>query len=117
MKKVLKPTLVAGAVLAACAAQAAEIRGMNAPNVIPNRYIVVFKDSSMMTAQGVQRSAASVASDMNRRYGASVERSFDRALRGAVVVMDHANAQRLANDPAVAFVEADAEIRIVATQS
>lgn len=117
MKNVLKPTLVAGAVLMACAAQAGEIRGLNAPNVIPNRYIVVFKDNQMMTAQGVQRSAASVAADMNRRYGASVERSFEHALKGAVVVMDHANAMKLASDPAVAFVEADAEVRIVATQS
>ncbi|MFN4290388.1 MAG: S8 family serine peptidase [Permianibacter sp.] len=117
MKNVLKPTLVAGAVMFACAVQAGEIRGLNAPNVIPNRYIVVFKDNAMMTAQGVQRSAASVAADMNRRYGASVERSFERALKGAVVVMDHANAMKLASDPSVAFVEADAEVRIVATQS
>ncbi|MFZ5843446.1 MAG: S8 family serine peptidase [Pseudomonadota bacterium] len=117
MKNVLKPTLVAGAVLMACAAQAGEIRGLNAPNVIPNRYIVVFKDNQMMTAQGVQRSAASVAADMNRRYGASVERSFEHALKGAVVVMDHGNAMKLASDPSVAFVEADAVIRIGATQS
>lgn len=117
MKHVLKPTLVAGAVFIACAAQAGEIRGLSAPNVIPNRYIVVFKDNAMMTAQGVQRSSAAVAGDLNRRYGASVERSFDRALKGAVVVMDHGNAMKMADDPAVAFVEADAVIRIVATQS
>ncbi len=117
MKTVIKPTLIAAAVFCACASNAAEIRGLNAPNVIPNRYIVVFKDNAMVATNGVQRNAAAVAMDMNRRYGASVERSFEHAFKGAVVVMDHGNAMKLANDPSVAFVEADAIIRLDATQS
>ena len=52
MKKIVKLTLAASAVMSCFAAQAGEIKGINAANVIPNRYIVVFKDTAMMNFRG-----------------------------------------------------------------
>lgn len=118
MKKiVLNYSLVAGSVMLACAANAGEIRGLSQPNVIPDRYIVVFRDQPTAQNNGMQISAAMQANNMNRRYGARVERVYNHVLRGAVMVLDEAAAKRMADDPEVAFVEADQEVRLVATQN
>ena len=111
-KHLLRPTLVAGAVILACSANAAEIRGLSQPNVIPDRYIVVYKEPS-----GMQISAQAMSQSMSSRYGARVERQYNHVLRGAVVVLDKHNAQRLANDPDVAYVEADAVVQLDGTQN
>ncbi|WP_338845175.1 S8 family peptidase [Massilia sp. W12] len=112
----LKQSLLACAVLACFGAQAGEVRALQSPNAVPNRYIVVFKDQAM-TIAGVKQTSASVAGNLSMRYGGAVERSFEHALRGAVISSTPENAKRLADDPSVAYVEADQVVRVVATQT
>jgi len=117
MKKIVKLTLAASAVMSCFAAQAGEIKGINAANVIPNRYIVVFKDTAMMNFRGEKQSTAVVANAVGQRFGAKVERAFNHVLNGAVITTDVQNAKRLADDPEVAYVEADQIMRISGTQT
>lgn len=117
MKKFVKLTLAASAVMSCFAAQAGEIKGINAANVIPNRYIVVFKDTAMMNFRGEKQSTAVVANAVGQRFGAKVERAFNHVLNGAVITTDVQNAKRLADDPEVAYVEADQIMRISGTQT
>lgn len=117
MKKLVKLTLAASAVMSCFAAQAGEIRGINASNVIPNRYIVVFKDNAMMSARGERQTSEIVAKGVGMRFGAKVERSFNHVLNGAVITTDVENAKRMADDPEVAYVEADQIMRISGTQT
>ena len=117
MKKLIKYTLVASAVMSCFAANAGEIKGLNAPNAIANRYIVVFKNSAMMSARGEQQTSAMVARGVGMRFGAKVERTFNHVLNGAVITTDVENAKRMADDPEVAYVEADQIMRINATQT
>ncbi len=117
MKKFVKLTLAASAVMSCFAAQAGEIKGINAANVIPNRYIVVFKDTAMTNFRGEKQSTAVVANAVGQRFGAKVERAFNHVLNGAVITTDVQNAKRLADDPEVAYVEADQIMRISGTQT
>ena len=117
MKKMIKPSIIAALITGCFAAQAGDIRGINAANVVPNRYIVVFKDSALKTLTGETRSTAAIADAVGRRSNVSVERSFNHVLNGAVVVTDLANAKKMADDPDVAYVEADQIMRASATQS
>lgn len=98
------------------AAQAGEVRGLNSAQAVPNRYIVVLKDQAMSVA-GVKQSSASIAGTLSNRYGGSVERSFEHVLNGAVIASTPENAKRLADDPAVAYVEADQVVRAIGTQT
>ncbi len=117
MKKFVKLTLAASAVMSCFAVQAGEIKGINAANVIPNRYIVVFKDTAMTNFRGEKQSTAVVANAVGQRFGAKVERAFNHVLNGAVITTDVQNAKRLADDPEVAYVEADQIMRISGTQT
>ena len=117
MKKLIKYTLAASAVMSCFAANAGEIKGLSAPNAIANRYIVVFKDNAMMSARGVQQTSEMVAKGIGTRFGAKVERSFKHVLNGAVITTDVENAKRMADDPEVAYVEADQIMRISGTQT
>ncbi|QGX40047.1 S8 family peptidase [Permianibacter aggregans] len=113
------PALLALSITAACASlplHAAEIRGASAKNVIPGQYIVKFREDRIQAA-GLLANASTMAMDMNRRYGARVEHTINHVFKGAVMVMDLAAAQRLANDPDVEYVEADQVMSIIATQN
>ncbi len=117
MKKLIKYTIVASAVMSCFAANAGEIKGINAQNVIANRYIVVFKDNAMMGARGERQTSEAVARGVGMRFGAKVERTFNHVLNGAVITTDLENAKRLADDPAVDYVEADQVMRANGTQT
>lgn len=117
MKQLIKPTVICAALMSCFAVQAAEIKGTMSPNAIPNRYIVVFKDQATMSASGVQMSAAAVAGDVSRKYGVLVDKTYQHVIKGAAVTMDHKQAQALANDPSVAYIEQDQRMSISATQS
>ncbi len=117
MKKMIKPTTMFVALMSCFAAQAVEVKGVGSPNAIPYRYIVVFKDQATMSASGVQISVATIASQMGNKYGASVERTYQHAIKGAAVTMDLKQAQAMAQDPSVAYVEQDQRISVVATQT
>ena len=74
---------------------------------IPDRYIVVFEES-------VQNPAA-VANEHARENGLQVRFVYTDAIEGYAAVFPNAQAlQRVENDPRVAFVEQDQEVRAVA---
>src|SRR5215207_10997155 len=74
---------------------------------IPDRYIVVFEDS-------VQNPAA-VANEHARENGLQVRFVYTDAIEGYAAVFPNAQAlQRVEDDPRVAFVEQDQEVRAVA---
>ncbi|MGW6449681.1 S8 family peptidase [Lentzea sp. NPDC055074] len=103
--------LVAGTALAlssvsATAAPEGEIRNLGASNAVKDNYIVVLKDMS-----------TSSVDNLSAKYGAKVKHSYKSALRGFSAQMSESQAKRLAADPAVAYVEQDAEVRISDTQA
>ncbi|GGN27706.1 serine protease [Lentzea pudingi] len=103
--------LVAGTALAlssvsATAAPEGEIRNLGASNAVKDNYIVVLNDMSTTSVD-----------DLSAKYGAKVKHSYKSALRGFSAQMSESQAKRLAADPAVAYVEQDAEVRISDTQT
>lgn len=117
MKKMIKPTVICVALMSCFAAQAAEIKGINSPNAIANRYIVVFKDQATMSATGAQMSVAAVANEVSSKYGVLVDKTYQHVIKGAAVTMDFKQAQAMAKDPSVAYIEQDQRVSVVATQS
>ena len=74
---------------------------------IPDRYIVVFEDSV--------QNPASVANEHARENGLQVRFVYTDAIEGYAAVFPNAQAlQRVEDDPKVAFVEQDQEVRAVA---
>jgi subtilisin family serine protease len=79
---------------------------------VPGSYIVVLKDD--MSARSA---TPQTAGDLASRYGGQVRRTWSRALHGFNVSMSEEQAQRLAADPRVQFVQADSEVHIMDTQT
>jgi subtilisin family serine protease len=79
---------------------------------VPNSYIVVLKDE--MSARSA---TPQTASDLSQRYGGQVRRTWSAALHGFNAQMSDEQAQRLAADPRVAYVQADSEVHITDTQA
>ncbi|ADO70570.1 S8 family peptidase [Stigmatella aurantiaca] len=79
-----------------------EGRFLRNPNPVRGQYIVVMK-------QGEEKAPAieQAALDLAGRYRGQMGRTFHHALRGFVVTMAEADAQSLAKDPGVAYVEED----------
>ena len=117
MKKMIKPTAIFVALMSCFAAQAVEIKGVGSPNAIPYRYIVVFKDQATVSASGAKMSVATIASQVSGKYGAAVGRTYQYAIKGAAVTMDLKQAQAMAMDPSVAYVEQDQRVSVVGTQT
>ena len=76
----------------------------------PQRFIVVFKDFA--TPQ-----AAPAARELSGRFGARPDFVYEHALKGFAVTLAPGLAARLADDSRVAYVEQDAEVTTMATQS
>ena len=91
-----------------CQAMAAPIHGMQAQERIPGRYIVILKESQPM---------ASIASEMTHYHGGKVLRRYQRALNGFAVELTEERMHALAQDPRIAYIEADRVVRINAAQS
>jgi len=105
--KFVRSALTAASVtLVMCPTHAGEVIGHDRAERIPNRYIVVFKADSQK-GQGLL-SIAAIAADVASIYDAKVMRTYEHALQGAAVTMDHASATRLAQDARVDYIEADA---------
>jgi subtilisin family serine protease len=95
--------LLAMALPVSAAAGAGELIHATAEKV-PGQYIVVFSDSV---------GAAEAASALAAAHGASVTRTYEHALNGAVFTgMSEVAAQALANNPNVRWVEEDAVIHL-----
>ncbi len=83
---------------------------------IPGRYIVVLeqpKDPNARLAMNIPR----MVDDLTAGYLATVGERWEAALAGFTAEMDEADAQALAADPRVAFVEEDGVVRLGATQT
>jgi subtilisin family serine protease len=76
----------------------------------PQRFIVVFKDFA--TPQ-----AAPAARELAARFGARPDYVYENALKGFAVTLAPGLAARLADDSRVAYVEQDAEVTTMTTQS
>ncbi|HEX5708916.1 MAG TPA: S8 family peptidase [Pyrinomonadaceae bacterium] len=83
---------------------------------IPNNYIVVLNDWAA-GPQGEFSQSAQAADQLTLAFGGRVKHVYKHALNGFSVEMPEAAARALAEDPRVAFVEEDAEMHLVATQS
>ena len=88
-----------------------QIRGTGDVGAIQDSYIVMLKDKTS-TAAVVERSAH----DLTRRHGGTVRHVFSAAAHGFSARISQADAQRLASDPAVAYVESDRAVAIASTQ-
>jgi subtilisin family serine protease len=73
---------------------------------------VVFKDSAVP-----RKKVREVSDRLAGRHKASVRFRYANALRGFAAKMSKADAQRLATDPSVDYVEQDRTVRIATTQS
>jgi subtilisin family serine protease len=106
--------LVLGGVAATGAAQApaeGTIRDAGTTNVVPDSYVVVFKDA-LTTPQNVD----TTANDLAAQYGGTVGHTYHNALRGFEISVGEAAARRLAADPAVDYVQRNGIYTIAATQ-
>ena len=126
---------VAAATLAACAdqgptaptgspvtARSAATAAQPAGDVIPGRFIVVFRGAGGAAAAGTMTAAA--AADVDAKASAKVAQHAGRlrhtyayALRGFAADLSDAAAAQLRADPDVAYVEPDRVMRASATQS
>ena len=89
-----------------------KIRHTDADNVIAGSYIVVLKDGVV-----AKNAVRKVIDRLAVRHKAAVRFRYADALRGFSARMSKADAQRLATDPSVDYVEQDRTVRIAVTQS
>ncbi len=86
------------------------------PQRIPNQYIVVLHDWAEKS-EGRDSLTPSAAADIAAVYRGSAEKVFNHALRGFSAKLSEADAEVLAQDPRVAYVEEDAEMSLSTTQT
>ncbi|WP_229688275.1 S8 family serine peptidase [Micromonospora yangpuensis] len=79
--------------------QRAPVRGTEHPGAVPDRYIVVLKGKASATT------VRSTASALTRANGGKVRKVYTKALNGYSAAMTRRQAQQVAADPAVAYVE------------
>ncbi|MDP9792011.1 subtilisin family serine protease [Catenuloplanes nepalensis] len=103
----------------ASAAPKGEVRYAGADAAIDGSYLVVLKDSTA-GAPGTAKARAAVpgtAAGLAAAYGADVRQTWSGALSGFHAGMSAVEAQRLAANPAVAYVEQDQRFSTEATQT
>jgi subtilisin family serine protease len=88
------------------------VLGAAAATAIPGSYIVVLKPGSAEAA-----SVASASQRLTKRYGGKVRNNYLATVRGFQAGMSGTEAARLAANPAVQFVEQDAQVRLSGTQT
>ena len=88
------------------------ILGAGAPDTIPGSYMVVFKDAAV-SAQGLDALTNSMAAKSN----AKVDYRYRAALRGFAGSMSETAARKLAAEPAVAYVEQNRTVQLLADQA
>lgn len=85
-------------------------------NKIENQYIVVF-DDEVIGERGDNSIAGYMADDMAKRYRGKLKHVYKHALNGFSVEMSEADAEEMAQDYRVLFVEEDGVVTADATQS
>ncbi|MBI3687063.1 MAG: S8 family peptidase [Actinobacteria bacterium] len=109
---------VAAVVVAAMAtpASAAPARGtvrtVPGATAVPGSYLVLLKDSATPKS-----ATALTATSLTGTYGGRVVNTWQHAAHGFSARMNADQASRLAADPRVAYVQADAEVHALATQT
>ncbi|MDI6099906.1 S8 family serine peptidase [Actinoplanes sp. NEAU-A12] len=88
------------------------VSGTGVEGAIPGSYIVVLQPGSQAAGQ-----VTSASQELVRKYGGKVAGNYLASVRGFHLEATAAEAGRLAADPAVAFVEQDAQIATTATAS
>ncbi|MFJ5228449.1 S8 family peptidase [Kitasatospora sp. NPDC088391] len=106
-----------GALPAAASAPEGVIRGAAGPGVVAGSYLVVLAPPEVAPARPAAPSAAPAAASLTARYGGTVRRTFDSALRGFSVELSERQARRLAADPAVALVSRNHRVSAEGSQS
>ncbi|AOS65880.1 S8 family peptidase [Actinoalloteichus hymeniacidonis] len=97
----------AGLAAGADTASTGSIRHADAETAIAGSYIVVLDDAEVGTStSAVTRSAASLTST----YGGTVQRTYSAAIDGFEAKLSEREAEALAADPAVAYVEQNARV-------
>lgn len=92
-------------VLLSLTASVSAVKGFGSkPDVVPDSYIVVFKDSIA--------SPESVANEMAKQHGLSIAYTYSHALKGFSAVIPQARLASVKNDPRVQFVSEDRIISI-----
>jgi subtilisin family serine protease len=99
------------------AAQDDEIRRVRGARPIPGSYIVVLKEGVAAPPGAAGLSVSQVAVDLATRHGGTATHYYQYALRGFAVRMPETAARALARDPRVEFVEEDAVVKALDTQS
>ncbi|MGC1214184.1 MAG: S8 family serine peptidase [Micromonospora sp.] len=90
----------------------AQVRGADSTEAVPDRYIVVLSDRKATPTE-----VRATASALTAETGGTVRRVFTHALRGYSATMTSRQAQRLAADPDVAYVEQVQRYSVTDTQS
>jgi subtilisin family serine protease len=85
-------------------------------NKIPNHYIVVL-DDSVVGEKGAYSISPYVADDLAARHRAKVQRVYQHAINGFAAEMSEADAEAMAKDFRVAYVEEDGVMTADATQN
>ncbi|MFC5291238.1 S8 family peptidase [Actinokineospora guangxiensis] len=83
----------------------------NQADSVSGAYLVMFKDSSVASAQ-----TSAKASDLARKFAGRITYTY-QALNGFAVNLTEAQAKKLAADPAVEYVEQDRRVRALDTQT
>jgi subtilisin family serine protease len=104
--------LVAGAHAGAASAADGQIRGQHAANAIADNYIVVLDQDKVAKGK-----AKSVIDSLAGEQQAKLTHRYLHSLEGFSAEMTEAQAKKLANDPAVAYVEQDQKVKPLGTQS
>jgi serine protease len=106
---------LAGATVASAGER--EIRVPKGARAVPDRYVIVLEEAALGGAQMSRPAVSQVADELARRHGGRVTHVYAHALRGFATVMSKARAQALARDPRVKYVEQDAEVWAMDTES
>ncbi len=85
---------------------------LRAERPVPGQYLVVFNEGRV-----AKDAVDAQADELARRHGGRVFASWRHAVRGFAARMSTAQAQAVAQDPRVAWVEEDAEIHLDTTQT
>ncbi len=88
-----------------------QIAAAQSDSAIKGSYIVVFEDGVSASSVGSKARAHA------QRYGADITHKYTTALRGYAAKMNERAAERVANNPAVAYVEQDQKVQLTGDQS
>lgn len=97
---------IAGVAFVATTSFAGEGNVRRSEKRIPNRYIVVLESAG---------NVPEVADEVSKRGAGKVHHQYEHGLKALALETTEAEAQRLAKDPRVAYVEEDAEVTTSAT--